>query len=481
MLKMKIKNFVADDVENALIQINKEIGQSALILEIRRSEEKGFKRFLGKKIVNVAAAYTEEVVNDTFGNVLNDVLSNNGAEDANKDHLCHNKPVSVDHKASAKMFLLLNESKKRGINVEEGDNEESDVTFDRFVPKSEAYGFEDCYKSKRINEGFDSFKLEDDMYEISNLNKPKKSNGKFDSFMLESEASGRKDLQMTKKINEETENSVNTSAIIYTGLKVELEKIRAHLNGQQVKVDITDSLLKRWESVPIQKQESLNVKSIRSDIQSRIANLIRVEDILGNYSVTDNKKVITFVGPTGVGKTTTLAKVATKLVLDGKKSVGIIAIDTNKVAAVEQMAVFAERIDTPVRVANTSDELLAVVNDFKDKDFILIDTVGRSQYDDKKIKILMAALENLPLLETYLVVGAGTMYKDAEDIFNSFSIVPLNGFIFTKVDETKCFGTMLNISETTKLPICCITNRQEVPNDILKPDPKWIASLIIPS
>ncbi len=475
---MKIKNFVAADVENALTQINKEIGQSALILEIRRNEEKGFKRFLGKKIVNVAAAYTEDVVNDTFGSVLNDVLSNNGVGGANKDSLCHKKSVNVDHKTSAKMLLLLNESKKRGINVTDGDKDGSDVTFDRFMPKSEVHGFGDCNKSKRINGEFDNFILEDDVHEVSDLNKPKKSHGKFDSFLLESETSGLKDLQMTNEIIEETESSENTSAVIYTGLKDELEKIRTHLNCQQVKVDITDSLLKRWESIPIQRQESLNVKSIRSDIQSRIANLIRVEDILGNYSVTDNKKVITFVGPTGVGKTTTLAKVAAKLVLDGKKSVGIITMDTYKVAAVEQMAVFAERIDTPVRVANTSDELLAVVNDFKDKDFILIDTVGRSQYDDKKIKILMAALENLPLLETYLVVGAGTMYKDAEDIFNSFSIVPLNGFIFTKVDETKCFGTMLNISETTRLPICCITNGQEVPGDILKPDPKWIASLI---
>ena len=481
MLKMKIRNFVAADIDNALTQISTEIGPSALILEIRRSEEKGLKGLLGKKFINVTAAYTEEVVDDTFGSVLNDVLSSNGIRGVDKDNQYCRKPATADPKISSKMFLLLNESKKRGINVEVEDKDESDAAFDSLMTERETYGFDDLRKPVRNNYEFGSFMQKNGASAVEDMNKPKRTNKRFASFMSESGAHGFEDWQRPERINDETKKSVDRATVSCLSLNAELEKVRLHLNGQHVKDAITDSLLNRWESLPMQKQESLNVKSIRSDVRNRIANLISVKDILGNQIETDNKKVITFVGPTGVGKTTTLAKVAAKLVLNDNKSVGVITIDTYKIAAVEQLTSFAEMIDIPVSVAKTSEELLAAVDNFKDKDFILIDTVGRSQYDDEKIKILMEVLESLPLLEIYLVVGAGTRHKDAVDIFNSFSIMPIKGFVFTKIDETKYFGTMLNVSETTKLPICCLTNGQEVPDDILAPDPKWIARLIVPS
>ena len=408
-------------------------------------------------------------------------MSSNGVRNVDKDNPYHCKQVNVDTNVSSKISLLLNESKKRGVNVEIENEDKSNTTFDSFMAECETYGFEDLRKPERIKDKFDSFMQNNVADDTENRDKAKRTNRRFDSFMLESGAARLEDLQMPGRINDETENSVNRFDVTCISLTEELENIRTHLKDQHVKNAITDSLLDRWEASSIQKQKSLNVESVRSDVRGKIANLINVKDFLGNKTETGNKKVITFVGPTGVGKTTTLAKVAAKLVLNDNKSVGLITVDTYKIGAVEQLTTFAEMINIPVSVASTSDELSAAVDDFRDKDFILIDTVGRSQYDEKKIKILMDVLESLPLLEIYLVVGAGTRHKEAVDIFNSFSVMPIKGFIFTKVDETKYFGTMLNVSETTRLPICCLTNGQEVPDDILEPDPKWIANLIVPS
>lgn len=263
-------------------------------------------------------------------------------------------------------------------------------------------------------------------------------------------------------------------------LQLEVDRLRQYLVEQEVDSEALDAVFAGCVGGSGDGHNGLNVDNVKSAVRSSIEGMIETLNVEENGRSSSNARVISFVGPTGVGKTTTLAKIAARLAIDNKKDVGVITVDTYRIAAVDQLAAYAEMIDIPVRVAHTPKDLAVAVSAFKDKEFVLVDTVGRSQYDGKKIRMLRGLLKTLPSTEHLLVMSAGTGGRAADDIFENFNILPLTGVIFTKIDETKSYGLFLNMARKTKLPICYLTNGQEVPDDIMDVGVKDVADLVFP-
>lgn len=201
-----------------------------------------------------------------------------------------------------------------------------------------------------------------------------------------------------------------------------------------------------------------------------------------SISLTEGKtKYVFFIGPTGVGKTTTIAKIASDFQLRKKAKVGLITADTYRVAAVEQLKTYANILGIPLKVIYTTDEMQEAEEFFQGYDIVFIDTAGRSHKNEQQKDDLNHILESVPeeSREVYLVLSATTKYKDLIKITDCYHEITDYGIIFTKLDETSCVGNIFNIKMMTKAPLSYITYGQNVPDDITLINPQTIAKQML--
>ena len=176
--------------------------------------------------------------------------------------------------------------------------------------------------------------------------------------------------------------------------------------------------------------------------------------------------VILFVGPTGVGKTTTLAKLAANFMLANKKKVGLITADTYRIAAVDQLKTYAEILGIPLSIAYTISEIGTEIERYSDKDVILIDTAGCSHRNKQKFEELKLLTKECKADEIFLVLSATVSSKNSKDIISNYNFIPNYRLIFTKLDETPVYGNILNSKCYSNRSLAYITNGQNVPDDI---------------
>jgi flagellar biosynthesis protein FlhF len=190
-------------------------------------------------------------------------------------------------------------------------------------------------------------------------------------------------------------------------------------------------------------------------------------------------RVLALAGPTGVGKTTTLAKLAaTANLLDGRR-VGLISADTYRIAAIDQLKTFAGILDIPLKVVFSPAELREALQEFSAMDRIFIDTAGRSPTDDDRMEELRELVAAHDDVECHLVVSATTRPKDMRLVCERFRPAEYTRFIFTKIDETVSLGPVLGLMYTEGLPASYLTNGQNVPDDIVLGDETDLTNLVI--
>lgn len=190
------------------------------------------------------------------------------------------------------------------------------------------------------------------------------------------------------------------------------------------------------------------------------------------------KKIVALVGSTGVGKTTTIAKLALIAKMINKLDVGLISIDTFRLGAIDQLQSFADVSQIDLLVAYTPDEMPKLVKRFAKKDIIFIDTVGRSQNRTEQLKQNFAFLNQINVDETLLVISSTSSYRTILDTVNKFRVFNYNGFIFTKTDEAPVLGNIINIITKTGTPVSFITNGQVIPDDIIAANAETISNMI---
>lgn len=180
-------------------------------------------------------------------------------------------------------------------------------------------------------------------------------------------------------------------------------------------------------------------------------------------------KMVYFVGPTGVGKTTTIAKIASKFSVEGKKKVALLTTDTYRIAAAEQLRTYANILEVPFRVVYSTDEVEQALIDFRGYDFILVDTAGHSHHNEAQrdaMNEFLHAADSRVEKEVFLVLSATTKYRDLISIADTYSAMTDYKLIFTKLDETTTLGNLLNLKLYTGASLSYVTCGQNVPDDI---------------
>lgn len=190
-------------------------------------------------------------------------------------------------------------------------------------------------------------------------------------------------------------------------------------------------------------------------------------------------RVVALVGPTGVGKTTTIAKLAANYRLRENKTVGLITVDTYRIAAVEQLRTYAEIIDLPMEVVSTPREMREAIARMKSLDLVLMDTAGRSPRDDVRIQELKTILAEANPAEVHLVLSAVSGAKSLTTTAERFATVGTTALIITKLDEATGLGNLLTVARESSLPISYVTDGQNVPDDIRIAQKRPIAQQIL--
>ena len=193
-------------------------------------------------------------------------------------------------------------------------------------------------------------------------------------------------------------------------------------------------------------------------------------------------RVVFFVGPTGVGKTTTIAKIASKFCLEEKKKVALLTSDTYRIAAAEQLRTYANILEIPCLIIYSPAEIEEAYDRFMDFDYILVDTAGHSHHNEEQknnTNVVIHALDEKTTPEVYLVLSATTKYKDLTSIADTYKEMTDFKIIFTKLDETTCLGNLLNLKLYTGADLSYVTYGQNVPEDIDRFDPQSTVKQIL--
>ena len=232
-------------------------------------------------------------------------------------------------------------------------------------------------------------------------------------------------------------------------------------------IDVDKSLI---EELDINSYNS--IEDFKEDFKKIIYKDIEVsnKDLFGKVAL---------IGPTGVGKTTTIAKLAGRLALIEKKKVGLITIDTYRIGAVEQLKTYAEIMNIPFKVVITLKEMEESIKELQDCDVILIDTTGRSSKNTMQISELRAFIQKINADNISLVISGTTKNKDIDTILKGYGEVNYENIIITKLDETSSYGGIYNIIKKSKKDIKFISTGQNVPDDIKTPSKEELCSLIL--
>jgi len=256
---------------------------------------------------------------------------------------------------------------------------------------------------------------------------------------------------------------------------IEMDRLESLLRDK----DLTEESMKRIRQI---LKGRLNIDE---STDQNILNTVRliVKEILEEpYTIderSEGKRIFVFVGPTGVGKTTTLAKLAARLSLINSKTVGLITADTYRIAAVDQLKTYSEILGLPLKVIYEPEEISDALNRYSDKDCVLIDTAGRSHKSEELLQDLKGILTYVENPEIFLVISMTTGYKDIRSILDSYKFLDDYKLLLTKLDEASSLGNVLNIKLETGKPLSYFTIGQSVPDDIEVANVDKIADYIV--
>ncbi|HEX12952.1 MAG: flagellar biosynthesis protein FlhF [Desulfurella sp.] len=385
---MIIKTFEANNLQEAIKKIKKELGEEAVILSTRKVRKGSFFSFFKREVIEVTAA--------------------------------------IEHKQESKKANFASLIESQNIDSSKQDLEKKILELENLLKSATKNPLQEVVES--IKNDLDNLK--------SSLSYMAKKEGEIDIYNLPISVQKYFNLMNEKGINKKY--SFKISKAMYDNLYAE------KLKDENYTIDYLTVLLSQF------------FKTAQLDEQ-----------------------IVVLTGPTGVGKTTTIAKLAAIEKLKNKKKVSIITTDTYRIGAVDQLLTYSKIMEIPMQVCITKNDLQKAVNEFSDYDKIFIDTVGRSQKDIKRLEESFNLFKDQEGMHFSLVLALNTKEEDCMEIYEKFSKLRIDSLLLTKLDETNTPGTMLNFAVKTKKPISYISFGQDVPDDIVKADPLSISSFII--
>jgi flagellar biosynthesis protein FlhF len=347
----------------------------------------------------------------------------------------------------------------------------------KVVEKGGFFGFF-SKKSIEVIAALDS-SIDPNLRKSSGFQKVKHDNNRFQPQEKDHLVQADKELDVLKEIAElnrmmkQLSTGTSTGTNQYPG---PLKEVAALLTDQgvieSIRLDLLNVLLEKW---------FLNgARATREEVFQWLHESMLKKLTLYKYGgISYMRKYINVVGPTGVGKTTTLAKIAAECVLKDHKKVGFITTDTYRIAAIDQLKTYASILGIPIEVCYNIEDFRLAKEKFADYDLVLIDTAGRNFRNKEYVQDLKEIIDFNREMETYLVLAMTSKYLDMKAIFEQFSLVEITKFIFTKVDETAYCGAMLNMIISCHIGAAYITNGQNVPDDMDIGSPQLVTNTVL--
>jgi flagellar biosynthesis protein FlhF len=338
--------------------------------------------------------------------------------------------------------------------------------------------------SKRHNGKFEVVAARDDNYEISNKSDVEKEG--FDTLsIIRSEVNALKsfitDLKEERGVHAELMEIKETMNVLFDVLGVQRnESVSSSLSPIYYHL-ISVGISKERALVLIDK---LKKDGFVAEPENYYHGLRAVEDVIRRsvascYKDSGKKRISAFIGPAGEGKTTTLAKLAARCLFEEKLNVGIITMDTYRIGATKQLKTYSDIMDIPVEIASEKEGFEKALSRFSNKDVILVDTPGKSRGDKNYLLKLKECLGTDTSLGTNLVLSLTSSRESIMDAVKRFGIIDYSSILFTKLDDSRKFGSIYNVMDYTGKPVFYVTDGQNVPKDLKKMDPAKLARLIV--
>lgn len=459
---MIIKKYQARNEADAIILAKEDLGKDTIIMNVTKITPKGLGKLFKKSKVEVTAA-----VDDGKSYANAEKKANNVAKNKSNKKLDNSKKVSQEENNEDFEHKLENIQNLIEKNLEKYEQEEKE---------------KEKNKNKILNSYINDGVVKDN---ITTNNRNTNTATKDEVLAKEEKLSNKK-----RDVTENNRKTKNDSRIEIE----EKESIVKKSDDTTSKSDKCISLIKK--QMLKHEVDEKYIDMIFNEVKSNIKKDAPVDNILtsiyqkiilklGQPKLIEpgenQPKYIFFMGPTGVGKTTTIAKIASDFKIKRKLNIALVTADTYRVAAVEQLRTYANILSVPVKVLYSAEDMEKLKPMLDRYDVVLIDTAGRSHKNAKQRDDLRALINSIDEKErdAYLVLSATTKYNDLTNIVESYSDIKNYKLLFTKIDETTSIGNILNIKLLTNAQLSYIACGQEVPDDISKLDAQGIAKQLL--
>ncbi|MCG8635340.1 MAG: protein FlhF [Desulfobacterales bacterium] len=233
------------------------------------------------------------------------------------------------------------------------------------------------------------------------------------------------------------------------------------------------------ESLAPEPDQAKRVRLLKKEVMQLCLRQLKIKDFFNRDNSSGVPHVAAFVGPTGVGKTTTIAKLAAFLTFNRKMKVGLISIDNYRIGAFEQLKAYAGIMGLVCVPAFSGQDLSCALDRMKSMDMVLIDTAGHSHYDKEKLDEILDLIKNDFKISVHLTLSVTSELINMKEAASAFSVFNPDTYVFTKIDETKRCGKILDQVSEFDIPVSLITNGQKVPEDLIVPDKQGLLKIIL--
>ena len=494
---MLIKSFKAPTLKEAMANVKAELGVDAVILHTSKTKKGGILGFHSKEVVEVIAAVEDEAskpapvvpANEAVLQAAAEARSSRAAAREAAGQHAYGEP---ERELSPVSATLANFTPRSAVNQYQtaGTMEAISQAIAQNTP-SQTFG-EVLASVNQAQEAANEAEVNHIVAAVDNEPEPEHL-VPAEPEQVASEPAGEEMAEVLEAAPEMADVSGKDEEI--RDLQNQLEEMKAMLmemsrnkgagdaiptlqsamQAQEVTEKIIQDMIAKLNGTEILAPRN-SVKAA-SALEKYIRKAIRIANGITLYS--NKPKVVALIGPTGVGKTTTLAKIAAKFVLEQGARVALITADTYRISAVEQLKTYSDILGLPLEIVYNPEALRKAIEKHKDKQLILIDTAGRSQYNEYQMKELSGLLGIDADIEKHLVMSATTKTSDGMELLENFSICQPDRVIFTKVDETGTHGIILNILHRRKVALSYVTNGQSVPDDIEPASVEKLAELLL--